>query len=493
MGLARHRRVERIEAAGGIEQQRRSIAAARAGEHDLRAQPLQPRALKLLQRAQLRHRQELERGVRGRRLELGLRSGQRPSTARGRIRGQLCRSLEKGGRRRDAATGRRPPRRTLELRGDVLIRSVRRVRAMPRPAVGVAIRVGHIGQRPMDLLPFRRGRRTVGRRADERVPEPDARIDLEQSLCRGGRCRLDPDAELLGCAPHERRVADGLGRGREQEPPGLRWEGLEPPPEALLDAARHRHGLGHPVAAGELCGRHRARQLQQRERVAARLGDDAAPHPLIEVDVGRGLEQRARIGIGQAPHRHVRQSRKLALVADLADREDHGDRLGLQTARDERQRLRRRTVEPLRVVDDAQQRPVPRRLGAQAEHCEADEESIGWVAGAEAEGGAQRFALGAGQRIKVVQQRRAELLQPGVGELHLGLGARRSDDVAPGCLVHQILQQRGLADPGFPAQHEHRAPARTQVSQQPIERLALSTPPEQWAAWITFCHGRARA
>ena len=207
----------------------------------------------------------------------------------------------------------------------------------------------------------------------------------------------------------------------------------------------------------------------------------------------RGLEQRARIGIGQAPHRHLRQPRQLALVADLADREHQRDRLGIQAARDERQRLRRRAVEPLRIVDDAQQRPVPCRLGAQAEHREADEESIRRVAGAEAEGRAQRLALGAGQRVQVVQQRRAELLQPGVRELHLGLGARRSDDAASGRRVHQILQQRGLADPCLAAQHEHRAPARAQASQQLIQRFALATPPEQSAARITVCHERARA
>ena len=325
------------------------------------------------------------------------------------------------------------------------------------------------------------------------MPEPDAPVDLEQSRFRGGHRRLDPDAEPLGGAPHECRVADGFGRGREHELPGLRRKGLESPLEALFDAARHRYGLGHPVSAGELRRRHRARQLQQRQRVAARLGDDAAPHPLIEGDVDRGIEQRARIGIGQAAHRHVRQARQLALVADLADREDEGDRFGIEAARDERQRLHRLTVEPLRIVHDAQQRPVPRRLGAQAEHCEADEESIRWVAGAEAEGGAQRIALGAGQRVQVIQQRRAELLQPGVRELHLGLRARRSDDAASGCLVRQILQQRGLADPCLSAKHEHRASARAQARQQLIQRFALATPPEQSAARIIVCHERARA
>ena len=207
----------------------------------------------------------------------------------------------------------------------------------------------------------------------------------------------------------------------------------------------------------------------------------------------RGLEQRARIGIGQAPHHHLRQARQFALVADLADRENQGDRLGIQPARDERQRLRRRAVQPLRIVHHAQQRPVPRRLGAQAEHRETDEESIRWIAGAEAKGRAQRLALGTGQRVQELQHRRAELLQPGVSELHLRLRARRSHDAAAGRLVHQILQQRRLTDPCLPAQDEHRASSRAQASQQLIQRFALATPPEQLAARITVCHERARA
>jgi hypothetical protein len=364
---------------------------------------------------------------------------------------------------------------------------------MPRPAVGVAIRVGRIGQRSMDLLPFRRRRRTVGRRAHERMPEPHAPVDLEQSRFRGGRRRLGSDAELLGGAPHQRRVADWLGRGRQEEPPGLRRKRLETPPEALLDAARHRHGLGHPVAAGQLRRRHRARQLQQRQRVAARFGDDAVPHPFVELDVDRGLEQRARIGLAQAPHRHVRQARQLGLVADLADREDEGDRLGIEAAGDERQRLRRRAVEPLRVVHDAQQRLVACRLGAQAEHGEPHEQAIRRVAGAEAERGAERLALGPGQRVQVLEQGRAELLQPGVRELHLGLRARRSHDAAARRLVRHVLQQRGLADASLAAQHQHRASAGAQASQQLIQRFALAPPPEQSAARITVIHERARA
>jgi len=53
VGLASHLDVERFQAPGGIEQQRRRVPAARAVERDLRAQPLQSGALKLVERGKL--------------------------------------------------------------------------------------------------------------------------------------------------------------------------------------------------------------------------------------------------------------------------------------------------------------------------------------------------------------------------------------------------------------------------------------------------------
>jgi hypothetical protein len=54
VGLASHLDVERFQAPGGIEQQRRRVPAARAVERDLRAQSLQSGALKLVERGKLR-------------------------------------------------------------------------------------------------------------------------------------------------------------------------------------------------------------------------------------------------------------------------------------------------------------------------------------------------------------------------------------------------------------------------------------------------------
>ena len=106
MGLASQRAVERFEAPGGIEQQGRRVAAARAGERDLRAQALQPRALKLVERGKLGGRQQLERRVRCGSIDLCLRGGQGPPAPLRRIGGQLGRARQESCSRRRAAARR---------------------------------------------------------------------------------------------------------------------------------------------------------------------------------------------------------------------------------------------------------------------------------------------------------------------------------------------------------------------------------------------------
>ena len=68
--------------------------------------------------------------------------------------------------------------------------------------------------------------------------------------------------------------------------------------------------------------------------------------------------------------------RQLLLVAGLTHREHQRDRLGQEAPRDERQRLRRGPVEPLGVVDQADERLLLGHLGQQAEHRQTDEEAV---------------------------------------------------------------------------------------------------------------------
>ena len=102
-----------------------------------------------------------------------------------------------------------------------------------------------------------------------------------------------------------------------------------------------------------------------------RLGDEPLEDPLIDT-VGEHRTQQRRCGhISQAVDDQLREPANL--VRDASRREHERDALGHQPARNERERLRRFAIEPLRVVDDAQQRSFGPELRQQAQHRQPDE------------------------------------------------------------------------------------------------------------------------
>ena len=101
--------------------------------------------------------------------------------------------------------------------------------------------------------------------------------------------------------------------------------------------------------------------------------------------------------------------------------------------------------------------------------------------GAQAEGRAQRVALRARQRLEPAEQGRAQRVQAGEGELHLGLDARRPGDLASPCSGWQVPQQGGLTDARLAAEDQHVTPARADTRDKLIEHAALADAVEQ--AW----------
>ena len=88
----------------------------------------------------------------------------------------------------------------------------------------------------------------------------------------------------------------------------------------------------------------------------------------------------------------------MLFAARLAHGEHQPDRLRTQPARDEGQRQRGGRVEPLRVVHDADPRPLLRDVRQQAQRRQADEEPIRRGPFPQTERGANRVALRAGRR-----------------------------------------------------------------------------------------------
>ena len=163
----------------------------------------------------------------------------------------------------------------------------------------------------------------------------------------------------------------------------------------------------------------------------------------------------------------------------LAHREDQPDRLLAQTARDEGELLGRGRVEPLRVIDNAQQRLFLGRVRQQAQDGEANQEPIGRGPAAQPEGRAECVALQARNGVEPIQRRLAQLMQRRERQFLLRVGTGRSHDATSCCVLHEVFQQRALADSCLTTQHQCPARTRTHVRRQPLQRRAFAAPAEQ--------------
>ena len=183
------------------------------------------------------------------------------------------------------------------------------------------------------------------------------------------------------------------------------------------------------------------------------LGDD----PLADRGIHRTVQvleqQRERIAVGQSPDGELWEPGQ-DLVADPCPGGAH-DRhpLGEEPAGDERQDLRRGLIEPLRVLDDADERLLLGDVGEQRQGRQPDQEPVWGRAVAQPEDRRQRGALGRRQPLEVIEHGRTELVQPAVGQLHLRLDADGPGDARRCSAVGDVFQQRALADAGLPAQH----------------------------------------
>ena len=492
VGLACERGVERLEPLGGLEQQRGRVAAASHREGDLRAEEVHAGAVEFVERSGLRRGQQSEGRVGRAGVVRGLRRGQRALRAARRLGRQFGRALQEGGGRRQAPARLRPVGRALQLARDVFVAARRRVRAVPGAAIGIDVRIGRLRQHPVRALAILRGCRLVDRRAHERMAKPHPRADLEQTRLGRRRRGLGSEPEPLCGPPQHRRVADGLGRRDQQQLLRLRREHLEAPAEALLDMTCQGSRGWMCESARRLIRCQPQRQLEQRERISARLGDDAVAHLLVQRHPDDRGQQRPRIILTKTFDHQLREPGRVALLGARADSEDDADRLRQQAARHERQRLRRGTIQPLRIIDQADQRAFLGHLGQQAQDGQADEKAIGRVPGGQAERGAQRIALRTREPFEPIEHRRAQLMQPGERELHLGLDARSASHATPHRMLGDVLQQRCLAHTCVPADCERPALSRPNRLEQPVERRGLAAPAEQPSVrgyrWPWFCN-----
>jgi hypothetical protein len=137
--------------------------------------------------------------------------------------------------------------------------------------------------------------------------------------------------------------------------------------------------------------------------------------------------------------------------------EHEPDTFGKQPPRRKRERQRRRPVQPLRVIHDAQKGAFCRGLREQAQYRQSDQESIRRGTLGEPENDLKGLALRNRKPPQAIEHRRAELVQACERQLHLGLDADRLHDGQARRRPDQIRQQRRLPDAGLTANYQHAA------------------------------------
>jgi hypothetical protein len=158
-------------------------------------------------------------------------------------------------------------------------------------------------------------------------------------------------------------------------------------------AGRQGSGIGQPEAARELRRVAAARQLDQRQRIATGLGDNAVPDAIVQRARDHRLEQPPRVLVSEALDHQFEQPVQRIVLAGLPGPEDQPDRLGHQPTRHERENLRRGPVKPLRIVHQADQGLLLGGFAEKTQHGQADKETIRRLAGPQAECRGQRVTL----------------------------------------------------------------------------------------------------
>src|SRR5262249_13552150 len=141
-----------------------------------------------------------------------------------------------------------------------------------------------------------------------------------------------------------------------------------------------------------------------------------------------------------------RETHELVVVERLTYGYEYADAVGVEASSEDPESARAVLVQPLRVVDDDEQRPSSRRSADERQRPEADEEPIWGCLVAHAERRPEGAGLWGWQVLDAVEERGQELVHSGEAELHLGFDADDAHDVEVGRRRHRGVQEAGLAD-----------------------------------------------
>ena len=211
-----------------------------------------------------------------------------------------------------------------------------------------------------------------------------------------------------------------------------------------------------------------------------RFLQDASAHALIEAGRGHRCQQRPSRLLIQPGQPQIRQTRQRILRRRRRPGgKDQPHRLGQQPPPHEAEHLSGGLIQPLHVIDDAQQRTLLGGLCQQVQRRQRHQKRFRGLPGRQTQCHTQRLTLGFDQRVQAREHRRAKVVQPSEGQLHLRLDAHAPRHPEARRPLGHVPQQRRLADPRLPAQHQHGAAPTTHPIQQPVQRRALASPPIQ--------------
>jgi hypothetical protein len=78
--------------------------------------------------------------------------------------------------------------------------------------------------------------------------------------------------------------------------------------------------------------------------------------------------------------------------------------------------------------------------------------------------------------LSTIQYRCAQLVQPGEGQLHLRLHARRPDQAAPGRPLARVVKQHSLAYTRLTVHHQRPALTRPHSIDELLQQAAFGAP-----------------
>jgi hypothetical protein len=155
------------------------------------------------------------------------------------------------------------------------------------------------------------------------------------------------------------------------------------------------------------------------------------------------------------------------------------------------QRLRRGPIEPLRIINDAEQGLLLGHRRREAQRRQPNQEPIGRLTGTPTERNIKRITLRSRQLLEPIEHRVAELLKARERELHLPLDAGRPLDPEPRRRLDQEFQKRGFADPracNAGTSNGYVCNPRLDQRMQRADALQLSDPRRAAELWTRIDH-----